>query len=281
MFSITTMASSTTKPVAMVSAMSVRLFTLKPARYITPNVPTIDSGTAAAGMMVAVALLRKMKITATTSPTASSSSICVSCTDARIVVVRSVRTCVSIDAGSVAVSVGRIFFTLSTTWITLAPGCLRTFTMMAGVSSIHAASRAFSAPSMTCAMSLRWTGAPFLYETMMLRYSSALLSWSLASMVYARCGPSKLPLAWLVFELETAVRMSSSEIEAEAAARGFTWIRTAGRWPPESETWPTPGTCEILVARRVSTRFCTCVIGIVCEVMPSVRIGASAGFTLL
>ncbi len=53
MFSIITIASSTTKPVAMVSAISVRLLIEKPARYITPNVPTSDSGTATLGMTVA------------------------------------------------------------------------------------------------------------------------------------------------------------------------------------------------------------------------------------
>ena len=39
-FSITTIASSTTKPVEMVNAMSERLSMLKPNRYITANVPT-------------------------------------------------------------------------------------------------------------------------------------------------------------------------------------------------------------------------------------------------
>ncbi len=53
MFSIITMASSTTKPVAMVSAISVRLLIEKPARYITANVPISDSGTDRLGMMVA------------------------------------------------------------------------------------------------------------------------------------------------------------------------------------------------------------------------------------
>ena len=44
MFSIITMASSTTKPVEMVSAIKVRLFRLKPRAYIAPKVPTSDSG---------------------------------------------------------------------------------------------------------------------------------------------------------------------------------------------------------------------------------------------
>ena len=59
MFSIITIASSTTKPVAIVSAISVRLLIEKPARYITPNVPTSDNGTAMPGMIVAGRLRRK------------------------------------------------------------------------------------------------------------------------------------------------------------------------------------------------------------------------------
>jgi hypothetical protein len=96
-----------------------------------------------------------MKITITTSAMASISSNCVSCTEARMVVVRSVRSCVSIEAGSDAVSCGRIFFTASTTSMTFAPGCFCTLTMIAGVSFIHAARRAFSASSITSAMSVR------------------------------------------------------------------------------------------------------------------------------
>ena len=99
MFSIITMASSTTKPVEMVSAISERLFRLKPSRYMTPNVPTSESGTATAGMTVAARLRRKRKITSTTSTTDSTSSNCTSATEARMVVVRSVRTVTWTDGG--------------------------------------------------------------------------------------------------------------------------------------------------------------------------------------
>ena len=61
-----TMASSTTKPVEMVSAISDRLSRLKPSRYITASVPTSDSGTDRLGMMVAGRLRRNRKITSTT-----------------------------------------------------------------------------------------------------------------------------------------------------------------------------------------------------------------------
>ena len=51
MFSIITIASSTTNPVEIVSAINVRLLRLNPMRYMAPNVPTSDNGTAAAGMI--------------------------------------------------------------------------------------------------------------------------------------------------------------------------------------------------------------------------------------
>ena len=56
-----TMASSTTNPVEIVSAIKVRLFRLNPNRYMTPNVPTNDNGTAAAGITVADKRPKKQK----------------------------------------------------------------------------------------------------------------------------------------------------------------------------------------------------------------------------
>ncbi len=58
MFSIITMASSTTKPVEMVSAIRVRLFRLKFIRCITAKVPTSEIGAATEAMKVAGTLLR-------------------------------------------------------------------------------------------------------------------------------------------------------------------------------------------------------------------------------
>ena len=91
MFSIITMASSTTKPVEMVRAIKERLLRLNPRRYMAPKVPIRERGTATLGMSVAERLRRKRKITMTTSATASISSNSTSLTEALIVVVRSVR----------------------------------------------------------------------------------------------------------------------------------------------------------------------------------------------
>ena len=71
MFSMTTIASSTTNPVAIVIAISERLSMLYPQRYITPNVPSSDTGTATLGMRVARTFRRNRKTTRITSPTRS------------------------------------------------------------------------------------------------------------------------------------------------------------------------------------------------------------------
>ena len=133
MFSIITMASSTTKPVEMVNAMSVRLFRLYPSKYITPNVPTIESGTATLGMNVARRFRRKKKITMTTSTMVNANSNSTSFTDARIVVVRSVRICTFTADGSDACNCGSNFLIRSTTLMMFAPGWRWMFTITAGV----------------------------------------------------------------------------------------------------------------------------------------------------
>ena len=92
MFSSITIASSTTKPTESVSAISERLSRLYPSWYITANVATIEAGSARLGMIVAETFLRKMKITATTRPTVSSSVSLTSATDSRIATERSLNT---------------------------------------------------------------------------------------------------------------------------------------------------------------------------------------------
>ena len=160
MFSIITMASSTTKPVEMVSAIRVRLFRLYPSMYIAPKVPTRESGTATLGMMVAATVRRKRKMTMTTRAITSISSNSTSSTEARMVTVRSVRMETLIACGSEARSWGSNALTRSTTAMMLAPGWRWMFRMTAGVSFRHAACRVFSVSSITFATSERWTGAP-------------------------------------------------------------------------------------------------------------------------
>ena len=73
--STTTMASSTTIPMARTRARSETVLSEKPIASITAKVPTSATGTAISGMIVARSEPRKMKTTMTTS-TKASISVC-------------------------------------------------------------------------------------------------------------------------------------------------------------------------------------------------------------
>ncbi len=70
-FSTTTMASSTTRPIARIMPNIVSMLIEKPSRYMPVNVPTIDTGTARIGITVARSDCRNTNTTSTTSTTAS------------------------------------------------------------------------------------------------------------------------------------------------------------------------------------------------------------------
>ena len=63
MFSMTTMASSTTRPVASVMPKSVSVLIEKPRALTNANVPMSETGMVMAGMIVAPPVLRNTKIT--------------------------------------------------------------------------------------------------------------------------------------------------------------------------------------------------------------------------
>ena len=73
MFSITTIASSTTMPVARMMPKSVRVLIEKPISLVNANAPISDTGMVTAGMIVLRQVCRKMKMTSTTSAIASAS----------------------------------------------------------------------------------------------------------------------------------------------------------------------------------------------------------------
>ena len=100
MFSSITTASSTTNPTDNVKAINDRLSRLKPSRYITAKVKTIDVGSARVGMIVALTLRRNRKMTSTTSPMANNKENCTSLTDSRIDSDRSYKTSSLIEAGN-------------------------------------------------------------------------------------------------------------------------------------------------------------------------------------
>ncbi len=77
-FSTTTMASSTTMPMASTRPNSDRLLSEKPAASITAKVPTSDTGMARIGMIAARQLCRNTITTITTSSRASNRVRCTS-----------------------------------------------------------------------------------------------------------------------------------------------------------------------------------------------------------
>ena len=72
-FSTTTIASSTTMPIASTKPNSDSAFTEKPNRFMIAKVPTMEIGTASSGMIEARQVCRNRITTSTTSATASSS----------------------------------------------------------------------------------------------------------------------------------------------------------------------------------------------------------------
>ena len=72
-FSTTTMASSTTMPMASTRPKSESALIEKPKRYMMPNVPMTETGTASSGMIDARQVCRKTMTTMTTSRIAMSS----------------------------------------------------------------------------------------------------------------------------------------------------------------------------------------------------------------
>ncbi len=71
MFSSTTIASSTTRPIASTIASRVSVFTVKPSAYMIANAPISEAGMVTTGIRVARRFRRNRKTTSTTSRTAS------------------------------------------------------------------------------------------------------------------------------------------------------------------------------------------------------------------
>ena len=147
MFSIITIASSTTKPVPIVSAISDRLSSEKPQNHMTPKVAISDRGSVMPAMIVARMVRRKISTTSTTRATASTRVNCTSCTEARIVWVRSCTTSSLTLAGAARCRRGSSRWISRTVSITLAPGWRLTSTITAGTPLYQPPTRLFSRPS--------------------------------------------------------------------------------------------------------------------------------------
>src|SRR3954462_1305425 len=80
-FSTTTIASSTTMPIASTMPNSDRLFSENPTAFMTASVPISDTGTANSGMIVARQVWRNTSTTSTTRSVASISVLTTSWID--------------------------------------------------------------------------------------------------------------------------------------------------------------------------------------------------------
>ena len=103
---------------------------------------------------------------------------------------------------------------------------------------------------------------------------------------YAKVNPADQPILTLAV---TSNSMSLTQLQDAANNRlatkisevpGVGLVSTAGTLPPAVVTRPTPGTSEIFVASRLLAASCNCVSDIDFDVIASVRMGWSAGFTL-
>ena len=160
---------STTKPVETISAISEKLLRLKPSRYIAPKVPSNVSGTQTVGTSVAFRFRRNRNTTRITSTVAMISVISTSNTELRMEVVVSISVPSWMAAGSAACSSGIIWRILSTTSMTLAPGCLVILTRPAGWPLKVPRLRTFSTPSTTSATSCSLTAEPLRYAMIRVR----------------------------------------------------------------------------------------------------------------
>src|SRR5690625_5045758 len=102
MLSKTTMASSTTKPVATINAIKEMVFKVNPKAYIKAKLLISEAGTATAGSIAARQLRKNNNTTPTTKKTAITSVFCASYKEARILGVRSCATCKRTSAGNMA-----------------------------------------------------------------------------------------------------------------------------------------------------------------------------------
>ena len=253
MFSIMTIASSTTKPTEMVIASSEKLSIVKPSNHMPASVPAIESGMVTPAAMVSTVRCRKTITTASTSSTVMSSVNCTSSTLARIVVVRSVSVVTWMPLGISFMICGMSFCTPSTVWMTLAPGSLVMSSRMAGFCPLQAASRSVATLSMTFPRSRRCSTPSVPVAITRLPYCFAVVIWPLTSSVSAWSGPSMLPIGWMTFAFPMLWLIDSADSFASATEVGSSCTRTAGLSAPISLTSATPVAWDSRCARMVST----------------------------
>ena len=160
MFSSTTIASSTTRPMASTRPSRVNTLIEKPATYITKKAPVSDTGIATTGINVVRQSRRKEKITRITSPKARKIVCCTSRIDRLMYFVVSKPIATSMSAGRSFLICGMRRWNSSAISILLAPGCGRTTTATIGTPSRFSTVRRLLAPSSAVPISRNRTIRP-------------------------------------------------------------------------------------------------------------------------
>ena len=120
--STTTIASSTTMPIARTNPNIVSVLTLKPSKGNAMNTPSRDTGTVSIGMIVARKLCKKTNTTISTRTIASKSVCTISFIDALIGSVESSVMLYSMSGGKRVAASLRMALTLAAVCKALAPG---------------------------------------------------------------------------------------------------------------------------------------------------------------
>ncbi len=271
MFSITTMASSTTKPVAMVRAISVRLLIEKSRNTITAKVPTRqrhrDAGNNGR---------RHVAQEQVDDHHHRGDGQHRSCRAPRRGCWWSGRTCTFTDFGRLSVSCGSIWRMLSAVSMMLARLALDVHhdgPLLVGPRPQPAVFGLFDAGDIA---------EPDRRPVLISDNQPAIILSGLHLIVSGkrhRAGRTvEAAFAELTLALVIAVRTVSLVRPRAAMARALSFTRTAGhgrrRGSPDRRRKP-----EIFCATRVSTMSSTRVIGMAEEVTARVMIGGSAGFT--
>ncbi len=139
MFSITTIASSTTNPTHNTSATSEKMFRVKPMIHITTKAPASDSGTLSIAIRVGRSRRRNTSITSATITMLISNATSTSCSADSVVGVRSKIGVIRTSAGSSRPSLGSAARIARTVATALASGRLLICMVTARVPLNHAA----------------------------------------------------------------------------------------------------------------------------------------------
>ena len=232
MFSVTTIASSTTKPTAIVRPIREIVSRLWPIPSMKGKVPIRHRGMEIPGMRVADTVRRNKKMTKATRPMVIPRVTCTSRIEARVVWVWSPTTSSRTPGGRARTISGSCFFIWSTVEVRLAPSCLWMSTMIAGCLLDHAAMLVSCAASTARPTSRMRTGAPPRHAMICSLKCAALRSWSFARTTSWRRVPSSVPLGRSTVARANAERTDSRSRPRAARAAGFSRTRTAGIWSP-------------------------------------------------